>query len=304
MSDEIFKDAPAWNGNHLAYFRLKLPSLLPKDVRYALYLDVDMLVVSDIRELFSIDLEDNYAGVVSEIDAWRLKGMKAKNSQHTDIIFDTNYFNSGFLLFNLESVRKINFWERAIYLLQNYIPDIVDQCIINEIFKGNILKLSHAYNSMITIHNMYPISYCNDENKYFDTNYTRQELKDAMLNPKIYHYNLRNKPWSNQDSKWFWEYCGLHTNWRRTKYIITFWWENALQTPIYKDEFKTLKAGLKDNETIIPFLVLKDIILKEQECNLESKLNTLKRKIRKRDRIYITLFLTTFIAFIVAIISK
>lgn len=299
MSDEIFKDAPAWNGNHLAYFRLKLPSLLPKDVRYALYLDVDMLVVSDIRELFSIDLEDNYAGVVLDVIAYRPPSMKAKDKSHKDIMFDENYFNSGFLLLNIESIRKIDFWGKNIYLINNYDTDMFDQCALNEIFRDKFVRLSFAYNSMIAIYYVHPIDYCNDENKYFDTNYTREEIKNAMLNPKIYHYNFPVKPWNsqlkmkdNENVKLNWIRHGFEVKWDRILFLSNLWWKNALQTPVYKDELESIHKNL-DNNRPMPFVVMQDLLTRD-----------LKHKMRKRDKLYLSINAILFIALILNIILR
>lgn len=60
------------NGNYLAYYRLFFKKFLPKNITKALYLDIDMLVFGDLREIFELDLEGATIGVVRDYYAKRI----------------------------------------------------------------------------------------------------------------------------------------------------------------------------------------------------------------------------------------
>lgn len=55
VKEDIFAkyNLPQLNGNYLAYYRLLVGSLLEKEIKSVLYLDVDMLVLGDLREIFT-----------------------------------------------------------------------------------------------------------------------------------------------------------------------------------------------------------------------------------------------------------
>lgn len=50
---------------------LFISELMPSKLKTCLYVDVDMLVLQDLRELFNLDLEDKIAGVVKDIKSIR-----------------------------------------------------------------------------------------------------------------------------------------------------------------------------------------------------------------------------------------
>jgi len=70
-----FDMLPAWGeyGNWAAYFRLKIGDFLDETdetIEKCLYLDAGMLVVRDIREIFSIDLKNKAIGAVANFFVW------------------------------------------------------------------------------------------------------------------------------------------------------------------------------------------------------------------------------------------
>ena len=84
-----------------ASFRLLLPELLP-EYKSIVYIDCDVIVRQDIGELYrDTKLEDNYLGVVFEApiedQAVRFRALGCDPQR---------YFNSGFLLMNLEQMRQ------------------------------------------------------------------------------------------------------------------------------------------------------------------------------------------------------
>lgn len=285
VDETPFHKAISWSGNYTAYYRLKIPEIL-KGVKTALYLDCDMLVCDDIRELFSIDLESKCAGVVYDAAAAiRRHTIKAKSSAHSDITFGINDFNSGFLLLNLNAINPARFWEDSVNIINNYDLTFPDQDVLNIILKDKVLLLSLAYNLAVPIFVSLKVEFCNDENKIFNINYSRQEYAAALKDIKIYHYTYP-KPWLKwQEQLWVYENYPL-ASMEYAKYIVKMWWDNAVLTPIFAPELLEVKNEVKENWHIDFRSIMQDKINR-----VEVKM---RKKMRKKDRIYISLFVVMF----------
>ncbi len=127
-----------------AYFRLLLPELLP-DVKRILYLDVDMLVLDNLGELYRTDLGNNILGVVRDFPF-----TNDKNSWSYFLLgeFGNRYFNSGMLLMDLVAMRGNNivsrFMEFILKTSQHYL--LGDQDAFNIFFFYNVKILEDKYN--------------------------------------------------------------------------------------------------------------------------------------------------------------
>ena len=91
-----------------SYYRLTLPDVLPEQVDRVLYLDVDVIVNSSIREFYDMDFEDKMFGVCKE-DAANdpERSPELRNKIFADLFKKGFlYFNSGVMLWNLKEVRK------------------------------------------------------------------------------------------------------------------------------------------------------------------------------------------------------
>ncbi|AWI33735.1 glycosyltransferase family 8 protein [Helicobacter apodemus] len=197
--------------NFTTYYRLVIPTLL-KSCKTCLYLDVDMLVEGDLRELFSLDL----------------KGFTLATVQN-QAPFE-NIYNAGFLLFNLEEWRIQGLEQKCLTRLKNY-PNHFDQEALNAVIKNeNTLKLPLRYNFWLQ-------TFQSDDFKIFE--------KDDFLRFKdhiqIIHY-IRPKPWR---SLMLW--LG-HSKNKICFYqnIIDLWWECALKTPIFDKELQQKKIEINN----------------------------------------------------------
>lgn len=278
-----FHNAPKFSGNHLTYFRLLIPSFVDSDM--AIYLDCDMLVLGDIRELFAIDLESSFAGVVLDIPHIP-RTIKAKDSNRKDIIIESNYFNAGFLLLNLNAIKSISFWDKTLEIMKSYQLAYADQDILNIIFQHKILILSYAFDFMFPIFASYPLESAN-------SGYDSKVINAAKNSPKIIHYTYPKPWWVWEDFLWKWDSFGIKVERDRMIFLLNAWWEVALNTPLFCDEMRKIKATLSKNDKLTLHTATRNVIL----ANAEN----VKNKMRKRDRIYGTLFGIIFILLIVDI---
>ncbi len=169
--------------NIVTYYRLLLPALLP-DCEKCLYLDSDVVVCGDLRELLVHDIEEYYlAGVnapwfVLYADKEYYKNIAGLPSMDS-------YVNAGVLLLNLKKLRQDGIDQQLMELSNKKFP-VQDQDIINIACYGGILLLPLRYNAMTNV-------YLEIE-KYKEV-FAPDEIEDAWNHPVIVHYATKNKPW-------------------------------------------------------------------------------------------------------------
>lgn len=123
------------------YYRLFFP-LLVKNVPRLLYIDTDTLVIGDLSELFSLNLNNFPVGAVYD--------NYVKTQELIGISEEGKYFNSGVLLIDIYKWNLLGISERAITFLNNYPEKIrfVDQCALNAVLIDNWFSLDPKYNRM------------------------------------------------------------------------------------------------------------------------------------------------------------
>jgi lipopolysaccharide biosynthesis glycosyltransferase len=121
------------------YYRLFLASVIPLPIKSVVYMDVDMLAVGNIRELFSMKVEKPIAAVdhFSLEDQLRLWGDSGGS-----------YFQAGLLVVDLESWRMSNIESQFIRILETERDRLRwhDQDVLNIAFSENWQRLPMRYN--------------------------------------------------------------------------------------------------------------------------------------------------------------
>lgn len=130
----------------IALIRILLPDLLPEDVHKVIYLDGDICVNEDLKNLYDIDLENYPAGLASNITFVQLISKKKLNFE---------YYNSGVILMDLDMWRKEKISKEMIDFIDKYMPLFLngeiylypDQDLINIVLNGRIKKLPQKWNN-------------------------------------------------------------------------------------------------------------------------------------------------------------
>lgn len=139
-----------------SYFRMMLPRLLPHLPR-VLYMDVDMLVTSSLRELWETDLSGEFMACVKDIPM-----LDDYNSWAYYLLGENGdkYFNSGLLLMDLHLLRQENVMERLIsFTSQNAFLFILgDQDAFNIYFQEAVKYLPLTYNYVLENFKKFPYS--------------------------------------------------------------------------------------------------------------------------------------------------
>lgn len=134
-----------------AMFRCSLPELLP-DLNRIIYLDADLFVNRDIKELWDVDVREYcLAGVVDE-------GVAVHNyprilNKYPEIKKES-YFNSGVLYMNLKKIREFGNLKKLVvdFLIENPEADLPNQDALNVLFHNKVLYLDGSWNQFVFMH--------------------------------------------------------------------------------------------------------------------------------------------------------
>ena len=182
---EILKDCPVNEnfhyGNIMMYARLLLPSMLP-NLDKVIYLDCDLVVCKDLKSLWETDVND--MAVAMAPDLWyQDKGTLSR------LGINNNYLNSGVIVMNLDYWRKHDVQNR----LLSYIIDKGKELIYNDQDALNVI-LQKERRQLPVKYNVTPYYF----NRNLD-NYPKEmheEIREARINPIIFHFLGNIKPWS------------------------------------------------------------------------------------------------------------
>lgn len=134
-----------------AMFRCSLPELLP-DLNRIIYLDADLFVNRDIKELWDVDVREYYlAGVVDEgVDIHNYPRILNKYPE----IKKESYFNSGVLYMNLKKLREFGNLKKLVvdFLIENPEAGLPDQDALNVLFHNKVLYLDGSWNQFVFMH--------------------------------------------------------------------------------------------------------------------------------------------------------
>jgi len=126
-----------------ALYRLLLPELIQDDK--LLHIDADIVVTGNIRELWDIDLGDNYMSGREDIGADQYNLKRPIGHKETDL-----YVNAGVLLMNLKKIREDKIMDKWLYEVNSKKYAAGDQCIINKICKNKIIPMNNKFNVSIS----------------------------------------------------------------------------------------------------------------------------------------------------------
>jgi lipopolysaccharide biosynthesis glycosyltransferase len=131
------------------YLRLFAPYLIPVETTKMIYLDVDMILLTDISKLWNIDLGEKLFGAV--VDLCKTVGSSwggIPNFQELDINPESKYFNAGMMLINPQLWRDSNISNKVIKAINDNIAHVnfADQYGLNVVLVDKWLELDYRWN--------------------------------------------------------------------------------------------------------------------------------------------------------------
>lgn len=195
INDNLFEDLITnFHFTKANYYRLFIDEVVTDEK--ALYIDSDVVVNGDLKELWNTDVSNFYLAAVEEPNFTRHKDL--------EMDFNSKYFNSGVMLINLIKWRNDSIRKKVLEFIRRKPSSIiyVDQCGLNAIINGNWLCVSPKFNMQTAILEM--------EEHVIKKLYDFDSFEDALKTPTIIHFTGSLKPWhllsQHQFKKKYWEY--------------------------------------------------------------------------------------------------
>jgi lipopolysaccharide biosynthesis glycosyltransferase len=194
--------------NHLnlvTYLRLFMPSLLGKDVRKVLFLDADLLILKNLRELWEVQLGSAPIAAINDYftpylntreavqrptacDRHPDKCLPVPNYRELGLKPTAGYFNAGVMVVNLDVWREMDVLHRAMDLVRRYHEHVryCDQYALNVLFSEKWKPLDPRWNQNSNLW-----AWRGESDGAFDPALYRLMQND----PWIVHFTWIKKPW-------------------------------------------------------------------------------------------------------------
>ncbi|WP_171125486.1 MULTISPECIES: DUF4422 domain-containing protein [unclassified Ruegeria] len=187
------------------YYRLLAAEVLP-DVQKVVYLDADIIVTADLKELWDHPMEGSPIAAAPD-EGGRLQARRLQ------LPLTHDYFNAGVCVLDLDALRSVNLHEGVLLACRKFgeLITLQDQDLLNIIFAEKTQKLPLEWNVNTRIYN----------GNLLEPAYTEQEAQAAANHPKIIHFTDRHKPWDVKCLHPLAPLYWLHRNqtvWRETRY--------------------------------------------------------------------------------------
>ncbi len=168
------------------YFRLFIPEMFPQYDK-GIYIDSDVVLTSDISNLYDIDIGDNLIGACNDLSIADIPPLVAY-TENAIGVKKHEYINSGVLLMNLKKMREVDLEGHFLNLLNTYHFDSIapDQDYLNAMCNGKIYYLDESWDAM------------------------PNDVKPPLAHTNLIHYNLFSKPWCYDGIQYgdeFWKYA-------------------------------------------------------------------------------------------------
>lgn len=190
------------------------------------YIDCDIVVKTDIAELYNQDIGKNLIAAVSDPDF-----LGQINDEHKDTMEYVKkvmklkdpyeYFQAGVLVFNVDELNKVTTVKDLFDMADTGLYKYSDQDILNVICEGRVYKLDMAWNF---------ITDC-ERNRYAHViRYAPRDImtlyEETKKEPKIIHYAGYLKPWN-----------------RPSEDFALDFWKVARSTPFYEEILYRMMEG-------------------------------------------------------------
>ena len=214
-SEKYFKEFSVLGYLNLAtYSRLLIPQLKP-DLNKVIYMDIDIIVLGDITDLYNTDLQGFALGA-----AWD----KSRTLYNTDtkepmqLSDDYKYFNAGVLLIDIKKWNSNHIFKKLFEIEKEYGGTAlhVDETLLNKYFDNNYKIFDIKYN-------------------YLDYDVLNSPNSDIVIR----HFATPMKPWNSNFS--------MQAN--KVKPLKNFndFWYYAKMTEFYEDIKKSYDIEINSN---------------------------------------------------------
>lgn len=190
-----------------AWFRIAIPELFQRYEK-VLYLDVDLVILTDVAELYDNELGECQIAACHDYGLMYLDLLHHEDGYFAKLLGVPDpimyYFNSGVLLYNIRECRKGEVFQCSLKEIASQSFMYLDQDVLNKVCFGRVHYLDAAWNYTCPVpEELVPPGLYGAH-------------AQAQKNPKIVHYVTKKKPWCR---------AAFKEGYR--------WWYYARMTPFY-----------------------------------------------------------------------
>lgn len=203
------------------YSRLLIPELKPK-LNKVIYLDTDVIAVSDIKKLYDEEIAPYAIAGVNDIFYGNYEFIKQAKIPANHI-----YMNAGILVIDCNKWRRKNITQKCLdeaKKYKNYLGAIIED-ILNSVFRKNNYKLlpfRYGYSQLPNT------SAFLGKYSAVDNTFLKEEQKHTLL----VHFSGKNKPWERTTS---WNYNIPNIEYIKSKiYFFDQFWFFVEMTPFHE----------------------------------------------------------------------
>ncbi len=174
-----------YRGAYSVYLRLFFDELVGADVKRAIYVDADTIIDASLIPLVEHDLGGKSIGMVLESIRDDYKVMIGMQP-------DSDYYNSGVILYDVEKWRESKYGEKLVDHIRNVRSSYIgDQDFLNIVTAGDVCRLPLKYNfqplhrryTIRQYFKAYPLRHGASSSEY----YSFSDIKEAASGAVIYH---------------------------------------------------------------------------------------------------------------------
>lgn len=242
--------------NHVSvetFYRLFIPVIF-SNYDKVVYLDSDLIIKNDVKELFEISSNDKIITATRDFDYEsqyrRLLEVKKYTKNVLGLDDVSGYFQAGVIVFNVKKYNKKYKYNEMLKFATSREFMYVDQDVMNSMLQGEVQFVSNEWNVMTDCAG----SRSENIKKYASVGSCEAYFK-SRENPKIIHFAGWAKPWERPEDDFAYEFWRIA---RRTPYyeVILGRMSNNLAWSVlnfhkYKDSFifnKICKILLPKNQ--------------------------------------------------------
>ena len=179
-------------------YRLLIPQLI-SELPKIIYLDADIIVNRNIKDLWDINVNNHSLAAVSEIliDVEFQKNKRVKYLINAGLVKDEDYFNAGVLVINLNRWRNNDDLSKGYKFVCNH-PECIyfDQDILNYCFSKDYVKLDADFDIFLTTERILHKPYKIKKAIYHFIYTTLQFNMNDIFNRLFFEYFIKT-PWFN-----------------------------------------------------------------------------------------------------------
>ncbi len=211
--------------------RLMLPKMLTH-YNKILYLDSDLIVKTDVAELFKEQIDGYFLAAARDVvTAGLYSGYEPDKKEYMDHVLKLknpyDYFQAGVLLFHLEKFRSQYTTEEILEFAAKEDGRLTEQDILNKLCTGNMKYIDMSWNVMVDFDAMRVLKIIKMAPLWLYQMYI-----EARRKPKVIHYAGPQKPWLYPEMD-----------------MGSVFWKYAKHTPYYEAMLYRMNVSVAVNES-------------------------------------------------------